>query len=60
MNTSCTVQGLSMGQRYIFRVRAENRYGVSHPSKESQIICLNDYLQYDTSSDEEPGKSNNF
>ncbi|KFM63925.1 Myosin light chain kinase, smooth muscle, partial [Stegodyphus mimosarum] len=56
VNTSCSIQGLSKGQRYIFRVRAENRYGASHPSKESKVICLDDYLQYDTSSDEEPGE----
>ncbi|XP_042897175.1 uncharacterized protein [Parasteatoda tepidariorum] len=52
VNTSCSVQGLSKGQRYVFRVRAENRYGLSHPSKESKVICLDDFLM-DSSSDEE-------
>ncbi|XP_035219401.1 uncharacterized protein LOC118192517 [Stegodyphus dumicola] len=60
VNTSGSIQGLSKGQRYIFRVRAENRYGASHPSKESKVICLDDYLQYDTSSDEEPGTLPDF
>ncbi|GIY97593.1 myosin light chain kinase, smooth muscle [Caerostris extrusa] len=54
VNTSCSVPGLSKGQRYIFRVRAENRYGSSHPSKESKIIRLDDFLQDDSSADEEP------
>ncbi|GFV52219.1 myosin light chain kinase, smooth muscle [Trichonephila clavipes] len=56
VNTSCSVPGLSKGQRYIFRVRAENRYGSSHPSKESKIIRLDDFLQDDSSADEEPGE----
>ncbi|XP_054706304.1 myosin light chain kinase, smooth muscle-like isoform X2 [Uloborus diversus] len=54
VNTSCSIQGLSKGQRYMFRVRAENRYGASHPSKDSKVIILDDFLQYDTSSEEEP------
>ncbi|GIY11241.1 hypothetical protein CDAR_246092 [Caerostris darwini] len=57
VNTSCSVPGLSKGQRYIFRVRAENRYGSSHPSKESKIIRLDDFLQDDSSADEEPKRS---
>ncbi|KAG8184111.1 hypothetical protein JTE90_008897 [Oedothorax gibbosus] len=52
VNTSCTVLGLSKGQKYVFRVRAENRYGLSHPSKESKVIRLDDFLQ-ESSSDEE-------
>ncbi|GBM43954.1 Myosin light chain kinase, smooth muscle [Araneus ventricosus] len=56
VNTSCSVPGLSKGQRYIFRVRAENRYGSSHPSKESKIICLDDFLNDESSEDEEPSE----
>ncbi|CAL1280815.1 unnamed protein product [Larinioides sclopetarius] len=56
VNTSCSVPGLSKGQRYIFRVLAENRYGSSHPSKESKIIRLDDFLNDESSEDEEPSE----
>ncbi|KAF8795356.1 Myosin light chain kinase like protein [Argiope bruennichi] len=56
VNTSCSVPGLSKGQRYIFRVRAENRYGTSHPSKESKIIRLDDFLNDESSEEEEPAE----
>lgn len=42
VNTSHVIQGLSNGQHYVFRVRAENRYGLSQPSRESEAICLED------------------
>lgn len=57
VNTSCTVLGLSKGQKYVFRVRAENKYGLSHPSKESQIIRLDDFLKESSSDEETDGKT---
>lgn len=38
-NTSFTVKGLNEGKRYVFRVKAENMYGVSEPLEGSPITA---------------------
>lgn len=38
-NTSFTVKGLSEGKRYVFRVKAENMYGVSEPLEGLPIMA---------------------
>lgn len=38
-NTTFTVKGLSEGKRYVFRVKAENMYGVSEPLEGSPIMA---------------------
>lgn len=38
-NTSFTVKGLSEGKRYVFRVKAENMYGISEPLEGLPIMA---------------------
>lgn len=38
-NTSFTVRGLNEGKRYVFRVKAENMYGVSEPLEGSPVTA---------------------
>lgn len=38
-NTTFTVKGLSEGKRYVFKVKAENMYGVSEPLEGSPIMA---------------------
>lgn len=38
-NTSFTVKGLNEGKRYVFKVKAENMYGVSEPLEGSPIMA---------------------
>jgi len=38
-NTTFTVKGLSEGKRYVFKVKAENMYGISEPLEGSPITA---------------------
>lgn len=38
-NTSFTVKGLNEGKRYVFRVKAENMYGVSEPLEGAPVTA---------------------
>ncbi|KAE8573900.1 Putative twitchin [Halyomorpha halys] len=37
-NTSFTVKGLSEGKKYVFRIRAENMYGISEPLEGKPVL----------------------
>lgn len=41
--TSFTAKGLSEGKKYVFRVRAENMYGVSEPLEGKPVIAKSPY-----------------
>lgn len=38
-NTTFTVKGLNEGKRYVFRVKAENIYGVSEPLEGNPVMA---------------------
>jgi hypothetical protein len=45
--TSHVVKGLKNGKKYVFRVRAENIYGVSDPVEtDKAILAKNPYGEY--------------
>lgn len=53
-STSFIVNGLRQNVKYLFRVRAENAYGQSVPSHDSDLFIFSEYQ--DVNSEDEDGE----